>query len=127
MSEFREPLKRARGLGSAKTGTQHFMVQRVTAVALIFLGAWFVYLTLGLLHADYASARATLAEPLNAVLAIALVIAVFWHAQLGVQVVLEDYVQRTAKQVVYQVLLRFACFFAGAAGVLAVLRIALGS
>ena len=127
MSHYRDPLKRARGLGSAKSGTHHFIVQRVTALALVVLGAWFVTLVLGLLHVDYATARATLASPLNAVLAIALVIAVFWHAQLGAQVILEDYLHRTAAQFTAQIVLRFVCFIAAVAGVLAVLRIALGS
>lgn len=127
MSRYRDPLKRARGLGSARSGTHHFIVQRITALALVVLGAWFVTLVLGLLHADYATARATLAMPFNAVLAIALVVAVFWHAQLGVQVILEDYLHRAAAQVTAQVLLRFVCFVAAVAGVLAVLRIALGS
>jgi succinate dehydrogenase / fumarate reductase membrane anchor subunit len=127
MSSMRDPLKQAVGLGSAKSGTHHFIVQRLTALALIVLGAWFVTLLLGLLHADYATAHATLARPFNAVLAIAFVIAVFWHAQLGLQVVVEDYVHRAGTQIALQALLRFLCFIAAVAGVLAVLRIALGS
>lgn len=127
MNDLRDPLKVARGLGSAKYATGHFITQRITAVALIFLGAWFVWLVLDLLHADYATAHATLAAPYNAILAITFVIAVFWHAQLGVQVILEDYVHRTATKLVSQLLVRFVCFIGAVAGVLAVLRIALGN
>src|SRR5262249_51775750 len=91
-SNLQTPLKRVRGLGSAKDGTHHFIVQRVTAVALIPLVLWLIWFALKLMHADYAHARALVHEPLNAVLSIAFVIALFWHAQLGVQVVIEDYV-----------------------------------
>ena len=89
---LRTPLKRVRGLGSAKSGTHHFIVQRITALALVPLVLWTIWFALRLMHADYAQARALVHQPLNAVLAIAFVIALFWHAQLGVQVVLEDYV-----------------------------------
>ena len=58
--DFRTPLKRVRGLGSAKSGTQHFIVQRVTAVALVPLSLWAIFLALALVHADYAQARAML-------------------------------------------------------------------
>ena len=88
MSALRDPMKRARGLGSAKHGVHHFMVQRITAIALIVLGVWFSVLVLGLLGSDYLTARLTLAQPLNAVLMIAFVVAVFWHAQLGLQVII---------------------------------------
>ena len=91
-NDLQTPLKRVRGLGSAKSGTHHFIVQRVTAVALVPLVLWIVYVALELLHADYAHARALVHQPFNAMLLIAFVVALFWHAQLGLQVVIEDYV-----------------------------------
>ncbi|MGA9343263.1 MAG: succinate dehydrogenase, hydrophobic membrane anchor protein [Rhodanobacteraceae bacterium] len=125
-SGLRTPLKDVRGLGSAHAGVHHFMAQRLTAVALIGLGLWFVYLVLILLHADYATARATFASPLNAVLMIAFVIALFWHAQLGLQVVVEDYVHTRASEVALQIAIKFLCFLGALASVFAIARIAFG-
>ena len=62
-SQLRNPMKLARGLGSAKSGVEHWWVQRLTAAALVALGIWFVITVLGLLHADYATAHATVAKP----------------------------------------------------------------
>lgn len=125
MSDLRTPLKNALGLGSARYGVRHFLVQRVTAIALALLAAWVVWLALDLLHLDYAGAHALVAQPLNAVLLLAFVVAVFWHAQLGLQVVIEDYVH-SGLQVVLQILVKFLCFLGAAASALAVIRIALG-
>ncbi|RYD16483.1 MAG: succinate dehydrogenase, hydrophobic membrane anchor protein [Lysobacteraceae bacterium] len=123
---MRTPLKRAYGLGSARSGRHHFVVQRVTAIALVLLGAWFAWTALRLLQLDHAGAYALVAQPCNALLMLAFVIATFWHAQLGLQVVVEDYVHGHAMQLVLQVAIRFLCFLGAAAGVLAVIRIALG-
>jgi len=125
--QLRTPIKIARGLGSAKHGAHHFMVQRITAVALLFLGVWFVWLVLAMLHADYRAAHALIASPLNAVLMLAFVVALFWHAQLGLQVVIEDYVHTRWLELSLQILVKFLCFLGAAASVLAVIRIALGT
>ena len=125
--DLRNPLKRARGLGSAQFGVGHWWTQRVTAVALIALGLWFVVLVLGLLHADYATARAAVAKPWNAVLLIAFVITTFWHAVLGLQVVIEDYVHTRWKEIVLLVAIKFIAVLSVLACTLAVLRIALGA
>jgi succinate dehydrogenase / fumarate reductase membrane anchor subunit len=123
--ELRTPLKIAQGLGSAKTGAHHFMAQRITAVALIGLSLWFVWIVLSMLHMDYVGARALVARPFNAVLMIAFVVAVFWHAQLGVQVVIEDYVHTRWLELTLQIAVKFLCFLGAVASALAVLRIAL--
>ncbi len=125
-ADLQTPLKRVSGLGSAKSGTHHFIIQRVTAVALIPLVVWAIWLALTLLHADYAQARALLHQPANALLLTAFVIASFWHAQLGVQVVIEDYVHTRWLEVVSQLLVRFVCVLGALASVLAIVRIALG-
>ena len=125
MSQLRTPLKKALGLGSAKHGVQHFITQRVTAVALLLLAGWFLWTVLSVLHLDYAGARALVAQPLNAALMLAFVVAVFWHAQLGLQVVIEDYVHTHGLQIVLQIAVKFLCFLGAAASVLAVIRIAL--
>jgi len=126
MSSLRTPLKNALGLGSARQGSHHFIIQRVTAVALVLLGAWFVWTVLSLLHLDYAGAHALVAQPCNAVLLLAFVVTVFWHAQLGLQVVIEDYVHARGSQLALQLTVKFLCFLGAAASVLAILKIALG-
>ena len=124
-ADLRNPMHKARGLGSAKSGVGHWWTQRVTAVALVGLGIWFVILVLGLLHADFATARATVAQPWNALLLVAFIIATFWHAVLGLQVVIEDYVHTRWLEVASLVAIKFLAVLGGLASALAVLRIAL--
>jgi succinate dehydrogenase / fumarate reductase membrane anchor subunit len=126
MSELRTPLKKALGLGSSGQGAHHFLTQRLTGFALALLGVWFIWLVLNALHLDYAGARALLAWPLNAALMLAFVITVFWHGQLGLQVVIEDYVPARGLRLALQIAVKFFCFLGAAAGALAVIRIALG-
>lgn len=123
---LRDPLKHARGLGSAKAGTHHFLVQRVTGIALVFLTLYVVGLVVWLAGSDYASIRAAVAHPLHAVLLIAFLVASFWHARLGLQVVIEDYVHTPWLAAVSQLAIVFICSLAALASVLAVVRIALG-
>lgn len=125
MTDRRNPIKIARGLGSAHSGVHHWWVQRVTATALVALGIWFVILVLDLLGADYVTARTTLAQPWNALLMIAFLLAMFWHAALGLQVVIEDYVHTRWKEVFAVVAVYFLAVIGALASVLAVLRIAL--
>ena len=108
--EFRTPLKKARHIGSGKTGTGHFWWQRVTAVALALLVAWLIGLLVSLVGADLDTVRTTIARPWNAIPMAALVIAMFWHAKLGVQVVIEDYVHARWAEIALQLLNLFACF-----------------
>ena len=124
---MRTPLARVRGLGSAQAGVGHWWQQRLTALALLGLGLWFVVLTLGLLRAGYASAHAALAQPLNALLMIAFTAVMFWHAQLGLQVVIEDYVHTRWLALALQIVIKFLAVLGALACALAVLRIALGS
>jgi len=126
-NDLRNPLKRARGLGSAQSGATHWWRQRVTAAALVLLGLWFVALVLSLLHADYATAKAAVANPWNALLLILFVVTAFWHAVLGLQVVIEDYVHTRWKEVALLVAIKFLAVLCALAGVLSVLRIALGA
>ncbi|MCI1709655.1 MAG: succinate dehydrogenase, hydrophobic membrane anchor protein [Chiayiivirga sp.] len=123
-SNLRDPLARVRGLGSARGGTQHWWVQRVTAVALALLTPWFLWLVLTLLGANHSTMRLSLAQPLNAVLMAAWVIALFWHAKLGVQVVIEDYVHTPALEIAAQLAVTFACALGALASLVAIGRIA---
>lgn len=124
---YRTPLKDVRGLGSAKEGTHHFFVQRFTAVALIVLASWFLYFVISLMHADYLTATDAVAKPWNATLLIAFLVAMFWHAQLGVQVIIEDYVHSHGLALLAQTLVRFLCILGALASVFAVVLIALGN
>jgi len=122
---FQTPLKRVTGLGSAKSGTHHFIVQRVTAVALVPLCVWAIFLALALVHADYAHAREILHHHFAAVWLSAFVIAVFWHAQLGLQVVIEDYVHTPWLEIASQLAVKFFCIAGALTSVFAIVRVAL--
>ena len=126
-NNLRTPLKRARGLGSAKDGTGHFLWQRITAIAVALLGVYLLGLLLALGGADYDRARALVANPLNATVLIAFLIGMFWHAKLGLQVIIEDYVHTPLLAGAAHLANIFVCALAAIAGVLAIVRIALGA
>lgn len=90
--DLQTPLARVKGLGSAKTGTGHFWMQRITAISLIPLSFWMVGYTQLLLESPHSNIVNSLSNPLDTLFAIAWVIAAFYHAALGLQVVIEDYV-----------------------------------
>lgn len=123
---YRTPLARARGLGSAKDGTTHWIVQRITAVALVPLSLWFVVSILILMHADYVAVVNWMHAPWNAILLVLLVLTMYWHAYLGLQVVVEDYVHVAWVKVSAIVLLRLLAVVLTAIGIFVVLRIAFG-
>jgi succinate dehydrogenase / fumarate reductase, membrane anchor subunit len=123
--DFRTPLARARGIGSGKTGTGHFWWQRVTAVLLVPLVAWFVGTLVSTIGADLATVQAILARPWNAILFALFAIALFWHAKLGLQVVIEDYIHQRALEIALQLLVTFACALGALASLYAIGRIAL--
>ncbi|PNS07797.1 succinate dehydrogenase, hydrophobic membrane anchor protein [Solilutibacter silvestris] len=126
MSEFRNPLKTALGLGSAKYGVSHFVNQRLTAIALVFLGLYFLGLVICGAQGGYDVVHGAIAHPVNAVLVVAFVVAMCWHAALGVQTVIEDYVH-SGWGIALQILNRFVFAVTAIAGVFAVVRIALGN
>lgn len=124
---LRSPLGRVIGLGSARGGSGHWYSQRITAVALVVLGLWFVaslvMLGPGAPHADVAH---WLRAPFSAVMALLLLGVGAYHAVLGLQVVIEDYVGDKGTRTVVIVAVKFALVVATLVGVLAVLRLALG-
>jgi succinate dehydrogenase / fumarate reductase membrane anchor subunit len=123
---LRSPLGRVLGLGSAKGGSSHWYAQRVTAVALVLLGLWFV-VALGSLHGTGLDAvTAWLRSPLSSVLAVLFVGVAAYHANLGLQVVVEDYVSGKGARLAALVAIKFALVTAALVGVLSVLRIAFG-
>ena len=125
--QFRTPLKRARGLGSAKTGTGHFLWQRITAIVVALLGAYLIGLLLTLGGADFLRARTLVSQPFNATVLAGFIVAAFWHAKLGLQVVIEDYVHTPLAAGIAHLANIIVCALAALAGVLAVVRITLGA
>lgn len=123
-ARLRSPLGRVMGLGSAKEGVAHWWAQRVTAVALIPLVLWFVIALIGLTGADRAAVVAWLHAPLPAIATVLMLIAMFYHMALGVQIVVEDYIHTEWLKVSALLLNKFVAFALAAAGIFAVLRIA---
>ena len=123
---LRSPLGRVLGLGSARDGSSHWYAQRVTAVALVLLALWFIVSLASLADASYEQVTGWLRWPLNSALALLLVVVAAWHAVLGLQVVVEDYVADKGKRLLVLIAIKFAFVVAAVVGVLAVLRIAFG-
>ena len=121
---LRSPLGRVVGLGSAKEGVEHWWQQRLTAIALVPLTLWFVVALLGHLGGDHAQAVQWIGSPVPAILLVLLIGTTFYHAALGVQVVIEDYVHEEWLKLTALVLLRLVCFLLAVAGIFAVLRLA---
>ena len=118
-NDLRTPLSRAQGLGSAKSGTGHWWWQRVTAVLLVAVVPWLIGLLVSMVGADMESARNVIAKPWNLIILAAFVIAAFWHAKLGIQVVIEDYVHTRWIEVALQLLVTLACAIAALASLYA--------
>ena len=120
-------IARVRGLGAARAGQHHWKAQRITAVANLVLVLWFVFSAMALAGADYAEVRAWLASPVAASLMILLVISVFYHARLGLQVVIEDYVHHGAIKVAAISVLTLITAGLATACIVAVLHVSIGS
>ena len=126
MMDKRSNLARVRGLGTAKEGTSHWWAQRVTAVALIPLGLWFVFSAVSLGDVDLAGYKAWLNGPGNLLLMVLLVGTLFYHMQLGVQAVIEDYVHGEAAKICSLLINSFAVLILGASSIIALFKVAFG-
>ena len=123
---LKSPLRRVTYLGSAKGGSGHWYAQRVTAVALVLLGLWLVISLASMGGASHENVVAWLSSPVAAAFAVLLVLTAAWHAMLGLQVVIEDYVGDKGTRMAVLLVVKFALAVAAVIGVLAVLRIAFG-
>ncbi|WP_420345593.1 succinate dehydrogenase, hydrophobic membrane anchor protein [Pelagibius sp.] len=123
---LRSPLGRVRGLGSAKDGTGHWWAQRLSAIALIPLTLWFCASVISLSGADYGAVAAWAGSPVVAGLLILLIAATFYHAYLGLQVVIEDYVHRELVKIAGLLLAKAAAIVLGLTGILSVLLLLFG-
>jgi succinate dehydrogenase / fumarate reductase membrane anchor subunit len=126
-SDLRTPLARARGLGSAREGVHHWWAQRLTAIALIPLVVWFAISLVMMSGADYGAVRAWIGSPVVMVLLILTIAVGLHHGQLGLQVVIEDYVHGDGSKLALIVAVRFVAVLFGLAAIVAVLRIGFGS
>jgi len=118
------PLQRVQGLGASHSGTGHFWRQRVTAVALVPLSLWFLYVAIGLASTTEVSALVFFAHPWNAILMAAFVIIALYHAALGLQVVIDDYIHTAGSKIFFFLMVRFAVIATGSTCIFALLRIA---
>lgn len=125
-SSMRTPLGRVRGLGSAKSGTGHFWLQRVTAVANVVLTVIFLGVVISLFGKPYPAAMATLSHPLVAILMLLFVVSGAVHMRLGMQVVIEDYIHGEGLKIAAVIANTFFAIAIGAACVFAVLKLSFG-
>ncbi len=121
------PLSRARGLGSAKTGYQHWWHQRITAVALVPLTFWFVYSIAAVTLSDYQNVVAWMRSPIHAGALVLSIVAIFYHAALGMQVIIEDYVHHEWLKVAALLAVQFVLALLGLIAAIAVIRVSSGS
>ncbi|MET0606355.1 MAG: succinate dehydrogenase, hydrophobic membrane anchor protein [Beijerinckiaceae bacterium] len=126
-SSLRTPLGKVRGLGPARSGTEHFWVQRLTGVANLFLAFAFLAIVIALTGRDYASARALLANPVVALLLTLFVVSGAIHMRIGMQVIIEDYVHGEGVKVLVTMANTFFAIAVGAASLIAILKLAFGN
>ena len=124
MSSLQTPLHKVRGMGASHSGTGHFWRERVTAVALIPLSLWLVYVVVGLAGTSEVTALQFLARPWNALLMAAFTVTSLYHAALGLQVVIDDYIHTAGTKIFLLLLVRFTVIAAGSTCLFALLRIA---
>ena len=121
------PLARARGLGAARGGVGHWKLQRLTAMSNAVLVLWFTFSAMALAGSSYEEVRAWLASPVTATLMILLVLSVFQHAPLGLQVIIEDYVHHPGARIAALVLVRLVVAGLAVACIVAISTVAFGS
>lgn len=125
-SSMRTPLGRVRGLGSAKSGTGHFWLQRLTAVANFILTVIFVFVVVALVGKPYPAAMALLTQPCVAILMLLFILSACVHMRIGMQVIIEDYVHEEGVKILAVMANTFFAIAVGAASVYAVLKLSFG-
>ena len=126
MKSLRSPLGTVAGLGSAKSGVHHWWLQRLSSIALVPLTVWFTVSLLSLPALDHVTVVAWMAQSWTALLLILLVLVATYHSQLGVRVVVEDYIHNTGLRTLILVTSTFTHAFLAVAGVFAILKVAFG-
>jgi succinate dehydrogenase / fumarate reductase, membrane anchor subunit len=123
---YRTPIAKVRGLGSARSGLQHWKMQRLTAISNLLLVLWFVFSAMALSGSGYDEVRAWLASPVTASLMVLLIISTFYHARLGLQIVVEDYVHHEGARIASLVAIVLIVLALAVACIVAVLSVAVG-
>lgn len=126
-SDLRTPLARVRGLGSAKSGTEHFWLQRLTAVSNAVLVVFLIWLVMTLVGKDYATVKASLQRPLIALPLLLLILSGAVHMRLGMQTIIEDYVHSEGRKLAALMLNTFFAILVGLASAWAVLKLSFGA
>ena len=126
MSDFKTPLKKARGLGSAKSGTEHFWQQRVTAIANVPLVLFLIWFVISHLSATRPEILTAMKNPFVAVGILLALISITWHMRLGLQVVIEDYVRSEGRKIFLLTLNMLFVFALTAVGAYAILKMGFG-
>ena len=126
MADLRSPLSKVKGLGSAKSGTEHFWHQRLTALALIPLVLWLGF-SLASMPLEHAALIEWIRQPLVTIALVLMILVLFYHAKLGLQVVIEDYVSSHSRRTFLLLLSGFVCLLFGIVGVVSVLKISFGA
>lgn len=124
-SGYASPLRRAKGLGSARSGSGHWRLQRTTAVALIPLSVWFLAALIAQVSADRATASAWLGRPWVALPMILFLVVLFQHTRLGLQVILEDYIHSDRLKFALVTTVQAGCYLLMAIGIFSILLVAL--
>ena len=122
---LRHPLARVKGLGASGEGSHHWWLQRLTALALVPLSIWFVFSVLAHIGDSHAEILMWVSSPGVALMLILYLVFMFFHAQLGLQVVIEDYVQGEGRRLCLLLIMKAVLLLAAAASVFAVLRVAI--
>jgi succinate dehydrogenase / fumarate reductase, membrane anchor subunit len=122
---LRSPLGKVRGLGSAKNGTHHWWMQKVSAVALIPLTIWFVASIVQMTQASHDVVTTWLMSPVVAVLMTLFIVTGIYHLKLGLQVIIEDYIHSEGSKMALQMIITFGCVALATTAVFSILKIAL--
>jgi succinate dehydrogenase / fumarate reductase membrane anchor subunit len=123
---MRSAIGQVRGLGSAREGVQHWKMQRLTAIANVILIIWFIVQAASMSGASFAEWQAWFASPYHATFMVLLVVSSFYHAKLGVQVVIEDYIHHEGQKVAALLALNLATIGLASACLISILMTALG-
>ncbi len=126
MTDLRSPLSRVKGLGSAKDGTSHFWHQRLTSLLMVPLVLWIGF-SLAAMPVDHATLTSWIQQTWITVTLVLLIIVTFYHAQLGLQVIIEDYVSSHSRRMLILLLSNLSCLLLGVIGVVSVLKISFGA
>ncbi len=125
MSEYVTALKKVRGLGSAKSGVHHWIAQRFTAILNIILSIWLFCILGSVTDMDYNASYAYMSEPMNAIFALLFIVSSLYHAKLGLQIVIEDYIHCKCKKIAALIALNAVVYISIAAGLFWILKISL--